>query len=104
MKYYLISDLTHLPRCNVQSPRSAVGSAAHGGQPFAPPLLPPGQANSLSAHRFPLPAPGGEPFAPPRGESAATGKAPQDRQCAWLGSRTPQSQCLDLWHPAKPMR
>ena len=72
MKYYLISDLTHLPRCNVQSPRSAVGSAAHGGQPFAPPLLPPGQANSLSAYRFPLPAPGGEPFAPPRGESVVT--------------------------------
>ena len=72
MKYYLISDLTHFHLANVQSPRSAVGSAAHGGQPFAPPLLPPGQANSLSAHRFPLPAPGGEPFAPPRGESAVT--------------------------------
>ena len=47
---------------------------------------------------------GGEPFAPPHGESGATGKAPQGRQCAWLGSRTLQSPCLDLWHPAKPMR
>ena len=28
--------------------------------------------DSLSAYRFPLPAPGGEPFAPPRGESAVT--------------------------------
>ena len=69
---YLISDLTMLPCANVQSPRSAVGSAALGGQPSAPPLLPPGQVGSLSAYRFPLSAPGGEPFAPPRGESAVT--------------------------------
>ena len=94
-----LDDVSMRQCSNKRGPRSARQRSV--GR-LSPHRFSPGQVDSLSAYRFPLPAPGGEPFAPPRGESAATGKAPQGRQCAWLGSGTPQSPCLDLWSPAKP--
>ena len=57
---------------------------------------------------------GGEPFAPPfplhlratlqctRGESGATGEARLCVQCAWLGSGTPQSSCVDQGRAGSP--
>ena len=71
MQNYLMGDLTMLPSRQCSKPVSAVGSAALGRQPFAPPLLPRVRCTTFRPTASP-PVPGGEPFAPPRGESAVT--------------------------------
>ena len=57
-------------QCSKSAVRDRLGGARWTA--FRPTASPPGKVDSLSAYRFPLPAPGGEPSAPPRGESAVT--------------------------------